>query len=176
MSALLDALLEYSRLGRTELRIAPTDLGAIVREATDRLAPWLEQAGAEVVIAPDLPRVPCDALRVGQVFGNLIANGVKYNTSPRKRIEIAARPGSGTPILCVRDNGIGIDPSRTGDIFKMFKRLHSGDAFGGGTGSGLAMAKKVVERHGGQIWVESRPGEGSTFCFTLAPAVAAGAA
>jgi hypothetical protein len=104
-----------------------------------------------------------------QVFTNLIANAVKYSDKADRQIEIGALP-TDPPTVYVRDNGIGIDPRHADNIFRMFKRLHGRDRYGGGSGAGLTIVRKIVERHGGRIWVESTPGEGSTFYFTLAPA------
>jgi two-component system, chemotaxis family, sensor kinase Cph1 len=107
---------------------------------------------------------------VGEVFTNLIANAAKYNDKPQKWVEIGYlpptefnRPGR----FYVRDNGIGIRPEHYDAIFRMFRRLHARDQFGGGTGAGLAIAKKIVERHNGKIWLESEPGKGTTFFLTL---------
>src|SRR5690606_27066664 len=113
--------------------------------------------------------VRCDAVRVREVFHNLIANAVKYNTQPERRVEIGVRgfENGDTPIFYIRDNGIGIPPEHQNAVFRIFKRLHARDEFGGGTGSGLAIVKRIVERHGGRVWVESAVDEGSTFLFTL---------
>lgn len=165
---LLDSVLEYSRLGRSEFALDHVDLNVAVADAVDSLLPWLESMRATVNIATPLPILRCDAVRIGQVFTNLIANGVKYNESPEKRIEVGALEGP-TPVIYVRDNGIGIRPQFAESIFRMFKRLHARDSYGGGTGAGLALVKKIIERHGGRIWFDSTPGEGSTFYFTLAP-------
>lgn len=167
MHQLLDSLLEYSRAGRAELAVAECDLGTLATQARETLAPWLEGRDAEVRVAADLPRARCDAVRVVQVFANLITNAVKYNDSSPRRVEIGARLNGAAPVIYVRDNGIGIADRHHATIFKMFRRLHPRDRYGGGAGSGLAIVKTIVERHGGRVWVEGRPGEGSTFCFTL---------
>jgi signal transduction histidine kinase len=165
LAGMLDALLDYSRVWRSDLGVTDADLGAVVTDVVDSLRPWLTEHHAEVSVATQLPTLRCDPIRVGQVFSNLIANGVKYNQSDPKRIEVGARNGA----LYVKDNGIGIPPEKVPQIFRMFRRLHGQDQFGGGTGSGLALVKKTVERHGGHVWVESTPGQGSTFLFTLSP-------
>jgi signal transduction histidine kinase len=165
LAEMLDALLDYSRVWRSDLGITETDLGAVVAEVIDSLRPWLAEHHAQVTVAGKLPTLRCDRIRVAQIFSNLIANGVKYNKSEPKRIEIGARDGA----LYVKDNGIGIPPEKIPQIFRMFRRLHGQDQYGGGTGSGLALVKKTVERHGGRVWVESAPGQGSTFLFTLTP-------
>jgi PAS domain S-box-containing protein len=164
MYELLDALLEYSRVGRAELAMVDCDLREVAQGAVERLGPWLNERHATVEIDALLPRARCEGVRIGEVFTNLIANGVKYNDSSRKQIRIGAR-ADGT--IFVSDNGIGIHPRNLQKVFGMFKRLHGREEYGGGTGSGLAITRKIVERHGGRIWVESEPGCGSSFCFTL---------
>jgi light-regulated signal transduction histidine kinase (bacteriophytochrome) len=107
---------------------------------------------------------------VTEVFRNLITNAIKYNTSPEKRIEIGVEAGKSAraaSIFYVRDNGIGIEPRFFDDIFRIFKRLNEEDDTARGTGVGLTFVKKIVERHGGRIWLESQPGAGTTFYFTL---------
>jgi signal transduction histidine kinase len=159
MFALLDSLLEYSRLGRLDLRRDPVGLEAVARSAIDSLRPWLAGRGAQVVVEPGLPVIAGDASLLERVFSNLITNGVKYNSSPAPRICIGSADGA----VLVRDNGIGIPARHHETIFRMFKRLHPRDAFGGGTGAGLTIVRKIVERHGGKIWVESTRGPGTTF-------------
>jgi light-regulated signal transduction histidine kinase (bacteriophytochrome) len=121
----------------------------------------------------------CDPVQVSEVFSNLISNAIKYNDKVDKWVEIGFLDSvadreiednseSTTPIVFyVRDNGIGIREKHLDAIFRIFKRLHTQNKYGGGTGAGLTIAKKIVERHDGRIWVESRYGEGSTFYFTL---------
>ena len=105
---------------------------------------------------------------MGEIFANLIVNAVKYNDKPQKWIEIGTtRDGGEAPVFYVRDNGIGIPEKHHDAVFRIFKRLHGRDKFGGGTGAGLTIVKKIVERHHGRIWLESSPGEGTTFFFTL---------
>jgi PAS domain S-box-containing protein len=170
MYGLLDALLEYSRIGRDGVHLAMHDGRGLVEEAIDSLRARLEKAPAEIVIAGDLPSVVCDRVGVVQVFTNLISNAVKYNRSQAPRVEIGWKEVEGQPAFYVRDNGIGIAEQHQRRVFGMFKRLHPRDEYGGGMGAGLAIVKKVVEHHGGKVWVESAPppdGEGSTFWFTL---------
>jgi signal transduction histidine kinase len=119
-----------------------------------------------------LPTVRCDPVRAGSVLQNLVSNAVKYNDKPEKWIEIGwldPETEGGPAVLYVRDNGIGIPEKHWDSIFRIFKRLHGRDRFGGGSGAGLTIARKLVERHGGRIWLESAPGEGTTFFFTLEP-------
>ena len=116
-----------------------------------------------------LPTVRCDRARVGEIFRNLVTNAVKYNDKAERWIEIGFLDpaGSRPAVFTVRDNGIGIPEKHFDVIFRIFKRLHGRDQYGGGTGAGLTIVKKVVERHQGRVWVESAAGEGTTFYFTL---------
>ena len=116
-----------------------------------------------------MPGARCDPVLVRQVFANLISNGLKYNLSAHKRVEVGCRADAMPPAYFVRDNGIGIAPRHHAAVFQMFRRLHPRDRFGGGTGSGLAIVKKIIQRHGGTIWIESELGQGATVCFTLEP-------
>jgi signal transduction histidine kinase len=172
LSALIDSLHQYSRLGRVELAVAPTALNDVLAGVLDGLRITLEEKAVQVRVPRPLPVVACDRVRVGEIFHNLILNAVKYNDKPQKLVEVgwapAARPG-GPDVFHVRDNGIGIRERHLEAIFRMFKRLHGRDRYGGGTGVGLTIAKRIVERHGGRIWAESVHGEGTTFFFTLAP-------
>jgi light-regulated signal transduction histidine kinase (bacteriophytochrome) len=167
---IVESLLEYSRLGRADLVVEPTDLNPVLASVLDMLKLTRSADHAEVTVRGPLPVVPCDPTQAELLFANLITNAVKYNDKAEKRVEVGhlePADGSGRPVLYVRDNGIGIPEKHRHAVFRMFKRLHGRDKYGGGTGAGLAFAKKVVERHGGAIWVESTPGEGSTFYFTL---------
>ncbi|MCD0166593.1 ATP-binding protein, partial [Deinococcus sp. 12RED42] len=180
MDALIDSLLLYSRVGRVDLSFRPTDLNDLLRDVLDVLSPRLEQLRVQVQVPPDLPTLTVDRVRTGEVFSNLVTNAMKYNDSPQPTVQIGAlRPGGrgdlrvppGVPehatVLFVRDNGIGIREKHFENIFRIFKRLHTRDQFGGGTGAGLTIVRKIVERHGGQIWVDSEYGQGSVFYFTL---------
>jgi PAS domain S-box-containing protein len=168
MHELLDALLRYSRLSRVKIHPVPTNLGAIVNEVVHSLHAPLSEHHARVELPDDgLPNVLCDPALIAQVFSNLILNGIKYNNSPEKVIRISGALVGDSPVIRVSDNGIGIRPDNFGLIFQMFRRLNPG-RFGEGTGAGLAFSKKIIESHGGQIWLESEPGRGTTFYFTLA--------
>lgn len=168
MYELLDHLLEYSRVGRADLAIQDVSLEDVVSSSLDALGARLEQEGAEVVVHSPLPRIKCDPLRIGQVISNLVVNAMKYNESPVKRVEIGAvTGGDGSHVIFIKDNGIGIPPQHKENIFRMFKRLHGRDRYGGGTGAGLAIVKKIIHRHNGRIWLESTPGEGTTFFFVV---------
>ncbi|MFN6537192.1 MAG: ATP-binding protein [Nostoc sp. EkiNYC01] len=169
MEDLIDSLLHFSRLGRIDLSMQDTDINIIVQRNLDLLSARIEEMGVEIRIPRPLPTVYCDRVQVGEVFNNLIANAIKYNDKPEKWIEIGyVQAASTAPVtFYVRDNGIGIREKHFEAIFRIFKRLHGPSKYGGGTGAGLTITKKIVERHGGKIWVESTYGEGSTFYFTL---------
>ena len=180
LDGLLDSLLEFSRLGRVDFALNQTDMNDVVADVIDSMRITLDEKNIDIRIPHRLPRVRGDKVMLGEVYRNLITNAVKYNESADKWIEI----GSGTDsrplkpdkaparrrstVFYVRDNGLGIPEKHFDVIFRIFKRLHERDAFGGGTGVGLTIVKKVVERHGGEIWLESQPGNGTTFYFTLA--------
>lgn len=169
METLIDSLLHFSRLGRVDLAIDQVDLNKIVEEILDSLAISLQEEKIEARVPKPLPTVRADRARVGEIFYNLIVNAMRYNDKPEKWIEIGAtQEGKGSPpVFYVRDNGIGIPEKHHDAVFRIFKRLHGRDKYGGGTGAGLTIVKKIVERHHGRIWLESAPGEGTTFYFTL---------
>jgi PAS domain S-box-containing protein len=170
LSDLVDSLHHYARLGRVRMGVAPTDLNEVLAGVLEGLRITLDERAVEVRVPRPLPTLPCDRVYVGEVFHNLIGNAVKYNDRPERWVEVgwteAAGPGR-PAALYVRDNGIGIRAKDLKTIFRIFQRLHGPEQYGGGTGVGLTLAKRIVERHGGRIWAESTPGEGSTFRFTL---------
>ncbi|MBW4643659.1 MAG: GAF domain-containing protein [Goleter apudmare HA4340-LM2] len=168
MEDLIDSLLHFSRLGRMDLSMQYTDLNIVVGSILELLSARIEETGVEIRIPRPLPTVYCDRVQLAEVFNNLIANAIKYNDKAEKWIEIGYVDYLSLPTkFYVRDNGIGIRDKHFAAIFRIFKRLHGPTKYGGGTGAGLTIAKKIVERHGGTIWVESNYGEGSTFYFTL---------
>lgn len=169
LSALIDGLLAYSRLGTAPLPVEPTALGPVVDEVIEDLKTYLGEHGVQLTLDTPLPRVVCNAARVGEVFQNLIVNAAKYNDKAEKRVEVGCDSSGAVPIFYVRDNGIGIPEQHRDTVFRIFKRLHEQSKFGGGTGAGLTIVKKIVERHGGRIWLDSTPGQGTTFYFTLTP-------
>jgi light-regulated signal transduction histidine kinase (bacteriophytochrome) len=173
---LIESLLHYSRVGRAELAIQETDLNNVVDEVLEMMHVTLDEQGVEARVPRPLPTVRCDSVRIVEVFRNLITNAVKYNDKPEKWVEIGFRSGEevdteqGTTddlVFYIRDNGIGIREKHQKSVFRIFKRLHARDKFGGGTGAGLTFVKKILERHGGRIWLESTYGEGTTFYFTV---------
>ncbi len=166
MWRLLDELLELQRIGREagEARGIPTR--ELVGEVVENLAGAIGECNVAIEISPDLPVVRADRTRLLEVWQNLIENAVKYmGGQDNPRIEVGCRKDDGHAVLYVRDNGRGIEPADQARIFKLFHRL---DQDTEGTGVGLALAKRIVEQHGGRIWVESEGrGRGATFCFTL---------
>ncbi|MBL8063758.1 MAG: GAF domain-containing protein [Anaerolineales bacterium] len=161
----LSDLLELSRLGHTVNPLEPVDLGVIAREAAEVINARIQAKNVEIHISPSLPTVHGDRLRLREVFENLIDNASKYTGSQSSpRIEIGVHEGV-QPTVFVRDNGLGIDPKYRETIFGLFNKL---DNQSEGTGVGLAIVKRIIETHGGKIWVESEgPGKGATFLFTL---------
>ncbi len=166
MQQLLEDLLELSRIGRLVNPSREIELGALVREAADLVAGRLNERGAHLEIAPDLPTIYGDRPRLRAVLENLIDNAVKFmGDQPDPHIEITARRDGQAIVVSVRDNGIGIDPRYHDKIFGLFEKL---DQQTEGTGVGLAIVKRTIEVHGGRIWVRSKGiGHGSTFYFTL---------
>jgi two-component system sensor histidine kinase/response regulator len=166
-TTLIDRLLAYSRIGSTEMATEPADLDKILDQVVEDLKPLLEAERVELRRLSRLPTAVCNPLRVGEVLQNLIANATKYNDKPQRWVEVGCDTAAKPPVFHVRDNGIGIAPQHQDSVFRIFKRLHEQSKFGGGTGAGLTIVKKIVERHGGRIWLQSAPGEGTTFYFTL---------
>jgi chemotaxis family two-component system sensor kinase Cph1 len=163
---LLTSLHEHSKIGRVKLSLEATDLDELVRATLHRLQAQIGARNARVEILRRLPVVSCDPVTVGEVFANLISNALKYSDRKAPLIEVGYRDEA--PLVFeVRDDGIGIAPEHQSAVFDISRRLHGADQYGGGSGSGLAIVKRIVERHGGRIWVESRAGHGSTFRFTL---------
>lgn len=169
MRELVQGLLGYSRLNSNALRFDTVELQDIVASALADLADAIRHAGAEICVGA-LPTVRGDAVQLRQAMSNLIGNGLKFQPRGQApKVEIAARQAEDCWLITVRDNGIGIAPEYVEEVFGMFRRLHGGGAYPG-TGIGLAVVKRIVEAHGGRVWVESVPGQGATFCLTL-PAV-----
>jgi light-regulated signal transduction histidine kinase (bacteriophytochrome) len=168
MHRLISDLLAYSRVGTRSRAFEPVDCQAALDQALANLEIAIEEAGATVTRDP-LPIVPADEGQLVQLFQNLIGNAVKFHGQAPPCVHISAqrrREAGDEWYFSVRDNGIGIDPQQFERIFMIFQRLHTMAEYSG-TGIGLAICKKIVERHGGRIWVESQPGQGSTFYFTL---------
>jgi light-regulated signal transduction histidine kinase (bacteriophytochrome) len=165
MRKLINDLLTYSGVGTQGKELSPTDSEAVLAQSVNDLKLTIEDNEALVTHDP-LPTVMADRPQLGQLFQNLIGNAIKFRGNEPPRVHISAsRNGSGW-IFSVRDNGIGIAPEYSERIFIIFQRLHSRQEYAG-TGIGLAICKKIVERHGGHIWVESEVGKGATFRFSL---------
>ena len=167
MQRLINDLLAYSQVGgeRTAWNLEHVDCEAVLVQVLTDLKPSMQEHDAVVTHDP-LPTVRAERGQLRQVFQNLIANAVKYCGPEPPRIHVSATRRKGAWTFSVRDNGIGIDPQYAERIFVIFQRLHTRTEYPG-SGIGLAICKKIVERHGGRLWVESRPGQGSTFYFTV---------
>jgi two-component system CheB/CheR fusion protein len=165
IEALLKALLAYWEVaGREQDSFASIDCGAVLSTVLFNLQAAIAHSGA-IVTSDPLPTVVAEEIMLLQLFQNLISNSIKYKSEEAPRIHVSAERDAEGWLLAVRDNGIGIDPQDAGRVFGMFKRLHGREI--PGTGIGLALCKKVVERQGGRIWVESETGRGATFKFTI---------
>lgn len=165
MQALIDDLLTYSRLTTSEGPMESTDCEPVLVEALRNLETAVKDSGA-VVTTGKLPTVKANRTELLQVFQNLVSNALKYRSERTPKIHVDAEDRGREWVISVRDNGIGIAPQYVDRIFRIFQRLHTRREYPG-TGIGLAVCKKIVERHGGRIWVESELEEGSTFYFTL---------
>jgi signal transduction histidine kinase len=172
MRRLLDDLLALSRIGRLINPPEDVPFAEIAREAVAMARGRIVERGVAVEIAPDLPRVRGDRVRLVEVVQNLVDNAAKFmGDQPRPRVEIGARPYAGEPVFFVRDNGKGVPPQHRERVFRLFEKLEPASD---GTGVGLALVKRIVELHGGRIWIEpSSPEGGATFFFTL-PRASAG--
>ena len=165
MRTLINDLLEYSRVGTRAKAFELVDCAAVVRQALTNLQLTIQETGTTVTYN-GLPTVLADGLQLTQIFQNLISNAIKFRSKDAPRIEIAVERRGQEWCFAVHDNGIGLDQQYADRIFIIFQRLHTQQEYPG-TGIGLAICKRVVERHGGRIWVESAVGQGATFCFTL---------
>lgn len=165
MRDLIIDLLEYSRVGIKGDTLSPVDSGAILDKAISNLRPALEESGASVTYK-SLPTVTADAAQLCSLFQNLIGNAIKFRSTETPKVQISVAKKGDEWVFSVGDNGIGIDPQYSNKIFVVFQRLHTKEEYPG-TGIGLSICKKIVERHGGRIWVKSELGRGSTFYFTI---------
>jgi PAS domain S-box-containing protein len=165
MQALIDGMLQYASLSTRSREITETSAQEAVEKALGSLKATVEETGSQVKVEP-LPTVYADSLQLERVFQNLLSNAIKYRKaeSPSVRVWAERRPGEWE--FHVQDNGIGFDPALSDRVWRIFERLHDRSAYPG-SGVGLPSCKKIVEHHGGRIWVKSEPGVGSTFSFTL---------
>jgi signal transduction histidine kinase len=173
MEQLINDLLYFSRLGRQDLAIQLTDVNEVIRDIESMSEMALNDCNATIAVPNELPVISCDRVRVTEVFRNLIVNAMKYNTSDIKRVEIGYHEETHFDnrteqnVFYVKDNGIGIAKEFHEDIFRIFKRLNAEDDDKKGTGAGLTFVRKIVQRHGGRVWLDSALGEGTTFYFTI---------
>jgi PAS domain S-box-containing protein len=165
MQNLIQALLELSRVSRISKEPKTINCNLILSQTLSNLKLMIKDNKATISY-DTLPEVMADSTQLGQVFQNLIFNGIKFHSEEAPKIHISAEKKASEWVFSVQDNGIGIDPQYSGKIFEIFKRLHSRDEYSG-IGIGLSICKKIVEGHGGRIWVESELGKGSVFYFTL---------
>ena len=174
MEELVDSLLYYSRLGRLEMAVKATDLNKVLCKVVELSFNEDTEATAEFIVPKPLPVVICDHQKVAELYRNLISNGIKYNTSEHKEIELGVTSKMNpdtqqmeSRVFYVKDNGMGIDDKYFDDIFRIFKRLNEENDSVRGSGVGLTYVKKIVQRHEGSIWLESEVGKGTCFYFTL---------
>ncbi len=165
MQDLINDLLAYSRVGTRALQVDTVDTGRLLDQVVGDLAAAIEESSATVSHGP-LPTLPGDPTQLKQLFQNLLANAIKFRGERPPEVQVTAERQGDAWVFAVRDNGIGIEPEYRERIFVLFQRLHTRAEYPG-TGIGLAICKKIVERRGGRIWVESEPGQGTTFRFTL---------
>jgi PAS domain S-box-containing protein len=165
MRALIRDLLEFSRAGTNPANVRAVSADSVLQNALDNLKAAIDESNAQITVDP-LPGIMVDPVLFAQVFQNLIANAIKFQKEKSPPIHISARREADEWIFSVRDKGIGIESRHLNRIFRIFERLHTSEEYSG-SGIGLAVTRKIVERHGGRIWVESQPGEGSTFYFAL---------
>lgn len=165
MQRLIQDLLAYSRVSTGSQPFEPTPMGAVLSYAMDNLLSAIKENQA-VITHDRLPTVRGDAKQLAQVFQNLLSNALKFHGDQPPRIHVSAQRKEEEWLFSVRDEGIGIDPQFAGRIFVIFQRLHTRAEYPG-TGIGLAICKKIVERHGGRMWVESETGKGATFWFSI---------
>jgi light-regulated signal transduction histidine kinase (bacteriophytochrome) len=165
MKAMIDDLLTYSRIGTQGKPLVPIDMEDVLLTVMKDLRLTIDESGATVSSDP-LPTVTADRMQMVLLLENLIGNAIKYRGVPSPQVRVSARASARAWIFSVQDNGIGIDQRYSERLFQMFQRLHSRDEYPG-TGIGLAIAKRIVERHGGRIWFESEEGKGTTFVFTI---------
>lgn len=165
MQSLIADLLAYSRVGTRGKEFCSVDMNAVLARATENLRAAIAERQAALT-CDRLPPVMGDDTQLTQLLQNLVGNAIKFAGQEPPRVHVSARREDGNWRFSVADNGIGIDPAQSEKVFVIFQRLHTRDEYPG-TGIGLAICKKIVERHGGHVWVESEPGKGSTFHFTL---------
>ncbi|GAA4341993.1 PAS domain S-box protein [Flaviaesturariibacter amylovorans] len=170
MRELIQNLLQYAQLGKSELAPQPVDLNALLNESLQNLREVIERSKAQITIENEVDSVPGDRVQLGQLIQNLLSNALKFTETEFPKIRIRIRRAGDEAHFSVSDNGIGISQGDLLKVFEIFRRLHTNKPYPG-TGIGLAICKKIVDRHGGRIWPESEPGKGTTFHFTLNEAI-----
>lgn len=166
MKSMIDDLLDYSRLQTSAEEASRVELEEALAQALSTLAPRIEESGARVDVEGPLPVVEGSPAQFERLLRNLVGNAIKFRGEEPPVVTVSAEEADAEWVVAVRDNGIGIDPAKAERIFELFQRLHSQDEYAG-TGMGLAICKRIVERHGGRIWVDPVPGGGSVFRFAL---------
>lgn len=166
MKELINDLLTLTSITKTGSQLEKVNLNDLVEQVKQDLKFTLSQKQARLDVLSSLPTLRCDPVQVGEVLKNLLSNAIKFNTSSPPRVEIASREKGNFHVLSVKDNGIGIEACYQDQVLHPFERLHSHEEFEG-TGIGLAICKKIIENAGGQLWLESEAGSGSTFFFSL---------
>ncbi len=169
METLINDLLELSRVGRLPETTAEFSFGHLVEEILTNLRPLIHEKGIEIHVQENLPVMRAERKRMVQVMENLLSNAVKYidTDNPSPKIEVGMQEQNGRHVFYVQDNGIGIDPKYFEKIFQVFQRLPQAKKMDDGTGIGLTTAQRIIEHHGGKIWIDSQPGKGTTFFFTI---------
>lgn len=171
LNDLIEDLLKYARIGKENNILEKIDLKELIDSVLELMEPQIEAGNVAISVQERLPTIRCSKVHLTEIFRNLIVNGIKYNDNSKKKIEIGflenhPRHREGY-VFFVKDNGIGIAEKHRETVFKIFRRLHGRDQYGGGTGSGLAIVKKLVEEHQGEVWIESNPEGGSLVLFYL---------
>ncbi len=166
MQNLINDLLEFSRITTKGKKFENVNMEEPLENALTNLKLSIEENNAAIIPNNSLPTINGDYTQMTQLFQNLIGNAIKYRSSEPPQIHISATKKDNNWLFSIKDNGLGIDPKYTDNVFKIFRRLHTNSEYEG-TGVGLAITKRIIERHNGQIWVESEPGIGSTFYFTI---------
>ncbi|HMK49566.1 MAG TPA: ATP-binding protein, partial [Thermodesulfovibrionales bacterium] len=166
MQTIVNDLLEFSSIETADIKLKPVDTSVTLAHALANLKTEIDENKVRVTYDEPMPTVQGDRTQVIRLFQNLVENAIKFRSEKPPEIHISVRLKDSKWEFAVQDNGIGIDPQYHKQIFDIFKRLHGKSEYPG-TGMALGICKRIVERMGGEIWIESEPGRGSTFCFTI---------
>jgi light-regulated signal transduction histidine kinase (bacteriophytochrome) len=167
MEKLVNDLLHFAKLNKQEIDTKEVDLNNVIKDILSMMEIIFEKQNVKVIIPQKLPKIRCSEVEIAEVFRNLIVNAVKYNKNVEKIVEIGYEKKNGSYIFSIKDNGIGISPNNHEEIFRIFKRLNDEEEDVKGTGSGLTFVKKIIDRRGGNIWLESELGKGTTFYIII---------